>query len=197
MKVSSGLFACSILLSPMIVFAQTQPSSMKKRFAEAAQAQSAPTAEHKALAPLVGDFDQQTEVRMGAGEPMKAHSIGHGQWIMDGRFVRVDSASAPDEELKGERLLVYGFDPSSKKYTLWGIETTSLTAFTAEGSYDPATKTFTFDGKRAQRGAGLVDFRWVIEVNDDSSLSQQILMKPPGSNDFVPVVTIQHTPMHH
>src|SRR5262245_60524149 len=129
-----------VLLLATIASAQTQPSSMKKRFAEAAQAQSAPTAEHKALAPLVGDFDQQTEVRIGGGEPMKAHSIAHGQWIMDGRFVRMDSASAPDEELKGERMLVYGFDPSSKKYTLWGIETTSLSAFTAEGSYDPTTK---------------------------------------------------------
>src|SRR4051794_12261608 len=99
MKTTLSIIVCLMLTVASSTIAQTKPGSTKQRFAQSVEAQSAPTPEHKALEPFVGDFDQQTKVRLGPGEPIRAHSIGHAQWVMDGRFVRVDSQSAPDEEL--------------------------------------------------------------------------------------------------
>src|SRR5580765_1385550 len=83
---------------------------------------------HKALAAFVGEFDQHTEVRMGPGEPQKFHSTGTGAWILGGQFVQVTSRSAPDEKQQGERMLIYGYDPQSKKYTLANYETGAMVA---------------------------------------------------------------------
>src|SRR4051794_21781634 len=88
---------------------------MKRRFLEMVQRTSAPTEQHRALAALVGDFDEATEVPLGPGEPMRARGVSHGRWVMGGRFVEVDGAAAPDEPLKGERMVVYGYDPAAKK----------------------------------------------------------------------------------
>jgi hypothetical protein len=186
-----------VVLVPLAAHAWTQApakspqSEMKKQFADAARA-SAPTPEHKALAPFVGDFDQATEVRMGPGEPMKAHSIAKGEWVMDGRFVKIDSHSAPDEELKGDRITVYGYDPVLKKYTLWTIDSMSSTASIGEGTYDPHSKTFTFDGERAGPGNSRARFRWTLKIDDAGVIAQEIAMKM-GEN-YTPVVTVKHTP---
>ena len=52
----------------------------------------------------------------------------------DGRAFRARrQLSAPDEELKGERMNVYGYDPAAKKFTLWGIETFGLDLVLRDG----------------------------------------------------------------
>jgi hypothetical protein len=170
------------------------PSEVKKQFAAMIEKTTAPTDQHKLLAAFVGEFDVISDVQIGAGEPMKAHSLSQGQWIMGGRFVKVENKSAPDEELKGERLITYGYDPQTGKYTMCNIDSMSLTAATAQGNYDAASKTFTLDGQREQPGAGPVPFRWVLQVQESGVLVQTILMKPAGAADFVPIVTAKHTP---
>jgi len=189
---------CAVLL----VLGQAAPSKPapsgaqadpKRQFAERMEKLSAPTESHKLLEPLVGKFDQATEVRMGPGDPMRTKAIGTGTWVMGGRFVRVDSASAADEELKGERMNVYGYDPAAKKFTLWGIESFGLTAYSATGDWDAATKTFTFDGERDAPGGGKSPFRWTLEVGDGGNITQKISVKTPGSDAMVPVVTVTHS----
>ncbi len=174
-------------------------SALKKQLTAAADQASAPTAEHKLLAPFVGEFDEITEARVGPGEPLHACSTAKGRWILGARFVGIESRSAPDEELKGERLLFYGYDPQAKKFTLVNFESSSLTATSATGEYDAATKTFTFDGERDEPGragapASKVPFRWTVKVEPTGVLLQQILVKPPGAPDYVPVVKVTHTP---
>jgi Protein of unknown function (DUF1579) len=174
--------------------AKSSQSEMKKQFAAAASQASAPTDEHKLLAMFVGDFDQQTEVRMGPGEPMRFHSVAQGEWIMGGRFVKIDSRSAPDEELKGDRITVYGYDPQAKKFTLWTIDSMSSTASVGEGDYDAKTKTFTFDGEREGQGATKAKFRWTLKLEDGGTVAQEIAMKMPGGESFTPVVNVKHVP---
>ena len=169
------------------------PPDAKRQFAEMMEKLSAPTESHKLLEPLVGTFDQATEVKVGPGEPMRTKSVSTGQWVMGGRFVRVDSATPPDEELKGERMNVYGFDPAAKKFTLWGIETFGLTSYSATGDFDAATKTFTFDGERDAPNGTKSPFRWTMKVGDGGTLTQAISVKMPGGDAMVPVVTVTHT----
>ena len=165
----------------------------KRQFAEMMEKLSAPTESHKLLEPFVGKFDQATEVKMGPGDPMRTKAVGTGVWTMGGRFVRVDSASAPDEELKGERMNVYGYDPAARKFTLWGIESFGLTAYSATGDYDAATKTFTFDGERDAPGGGKSPFRWTMKVGDGGIIAQTISTKMAGTDAMVPIVTVTHT----
>jgi hypothetical protein len=148
---------------------------------------------HKALAAFVGEFDQHTEVRMGPGEPQKFHSTSTGAWILGGQFVQVASRSAPDEKQQGERMLIYGFDPQSRKYTLANYETGAMVATIATGDYDAASRTFTFTGERPQ-GPAKIPFRWTLKVDDKGAIQQTIAMKFPGAADYAPCITVQHTP---
>ncbi|HEY7090234.1 MAG TPA: DUF1579 family protein [Tepidisphaeraceae bacterium] len=193
------LLVVSALLLTFTSFANAQPATQpsaadaKRRFLDAAQKASAPTEQHKLLNTFVGEFDQMTEVRLGRSDPMKFHSTAKGKAIMDGRFVQFESNAAPEEPAPSERIVMYGYDPAAGKFTLWNIESMSLTAATATGEYDAATKTFTFNGERDAPGMpGRQPFRWVIQVKPDASLSQDILIKPPGSEQFVPVVHVEH-----
>jgi len=192
----SALFGASLLSAHALSSQapQRSQSEMKKQFAAMASQASAPTEQHKLLAMFVGAFDQVTEVRMGPGDPMRAHSTARGEWIMGGRFVKIDSQSAPDEELKGDRITVYGYDPQARKFTLWTIDSMSSTASIAEGDYDAKTKTFTFDGEREGPGPTKAKFRWTLKLEDGGAIAQEIAMKMPGSESFAPVVTVKHTP---
>ena len=175
------------------VKAKTQ-SEMKKQFAELAEKASAPTDEHKRLAAFVGDFDQTVEVRVGPGEPLKSHVLATGESLMGGRFVKIAARSAPDEELKGERLTIYGYDARAGKYTMWTIEIGATFAVSATGDYDAATKTFTFDGERYGQDTSKVPFRWTLRLQDGGAFTQEILVKGPQGADFVPVVSVKNTP---
>jgi hypothetical protein len=192
-----GVLVTSAVVASL--FAQTPPApgtsqtDMKRTMTAIIEKVSAPTENHKALAAFVGEFDQQSAVRMRFGETMKAHAVGTGRWIMGGRFVEVRSTSAPDEELKGERLLIYGYDPAARKYTLCNFESGSLTATTATGDYDAASKTFTFEGERDEPRAGKLAFRWVLKVRDGGVIDQQILVKA-GDKGFTEKVSVTHTP---
>jgi hypothetical protein len=154
---------------------------------------SAPTEQHKALGVFVGEFSQTSEVRLGPGEPIKARAVGVGRWTMGGRLVEVRSESAPEETLKGERLVIYGYDPMAKKYMLTNFDSLSYTATTALGDYDPASKTFTFEGSKDQPGGNKMPFRWVLKVQPDGAILQQVLVQVQGK-EFLEVVTVKHTP---
>jgi hypothetical protein len=181
----------------LAVWAQSQESKapsqseMKKQFAKMDEL---PTEEHTRLAALVGDFDQNAEVLRGPGEPLRSHVLASGEWIMGGRFVRIAAKTAPDEELKGERLTVYGYDTRAGKYTMWTIDSSNSFAVSASGDYDAATKTFTLDGERYAQGTSKVPFRWTVRLQGGGAFTQEILMKLPQGQEYVPVVTVKNTP---
>jgi hypothetical protein len=169
-------------------------AQIKKMIVEKAERMSAPTEEHKRLAFLVGDFDQAVEVRAVSNEPLKSHVLATGEWILGERFVRVVCKSAPDEELKGERLLIYGYDTRAAKYTMWTIDTGSTYATSATGTFDPATKTFTFEGEMYGQGTDKVPFRWTLHQDDGGAFTHEILVKGAQGTEFVPVVVTKNTP---
>ncbi len=194
-KSASALFVVALSLA----CAHGQPPSdakasqgdIKKQLTAAAEKAAAPTAQHKALAALVGDFEQTTEMRMGPGDPIVAHAVCKGTWILGDRFVEVRSASTAAEELKGERIVIYGYDPAVKKYTLYNLDSGSLAATTATGEYDESTKTFTFDGERKDPAAAAMPFRWTLKIQDDGGIDQEILIKA-GPKGFIKVVGVKY-----
>ncbi len=155
-------------------------------------ANPAATDQHKALAALVGEFDQESLIKMGPGEPVKARSTSRGRWILGGRFVEVDGVSNPGEKLQGERKLIYGYDPAAKLYTLYNIDTSDPVATTAKGTYDDRTKIFSFDGERSM-GSAKMPFRWTLRVLEGGVIEQKIQVKA-NEGKLVEAVTVVHTP---
>lgn len=168
-----------------------QQGDMKKSFNAATQKVKLPDEVHEALSAFVGKFDIASEVQLAPppAEPLKAKGVSTNKWIMGGLFVEASSTAAADEELKGDRLIVYGYDSGSKKYTMWQVESGSLTAATAVGDYDAATKTFTFDGEKDMGPVKKAPVTWVIHVEADGALKQVIKVKSASgpAREFVKV----------
>lgn len=159
----------------------------KKLFSDMMERGAVLTDAHKALGAFVGEFDLRSEVLMGP-TPIHAHGISKGTAIMGGRFVKIEGANAPDEELKGERLMVFGYDPSLKKYTVWQVETGSLAAITGLGDFDAATKTFLFEGELPNK----IPYHWSFKV-EEGGIQGGIDMKLPGQGDYAREVNVKWT----
>jgi len=189
--VAGGLALSTVARSQQV--ADNPQGEMKRRFGAAIEKAGAPTEQHKVLEVFVGEFDQNSEIRIGPGEPVRAHAIAKGRRIMGGRFVQIDIVPAPDEELKGERTLIYGYDPAARVYTLYNLETGSLVATTATGTYDAASKKFTFDGEQSV-GMGKAQVRWTLRLLGDEAIEQKITVKNARAADYDEVVTVRYTP---
>ncbi len=189
-----SLFA--VLAQPPVPQAQPGPkpsaAELKKQFVAMAAMLPGPAEQLGALAPFVGEFDQVSDIRLPQGV-IQVRSTGKGQWIMNKRFVKLESTSAPDEEIKGERLAVYGYDTDARKYTVWSVESQGNVAITATGDYDAATKTFSFEGERTQAGQK-VPYRWILRIMEGGTIAQEIAMKAPGAPDYTTLVTVTQTP---
>jgi hypothetical protein len=176
------------ITEPRLTFEDPQ-REMKRGFAAASVKAGASVEQHKVLAAFVGEFDQRSEIRMGPGEPLKIHAIARGRLIMGGRFAQIDITAAPDEEMKGERMLIYGYDPTARIYTLYNLDTDTDVATTATGTYDAASKKFTFDGERS----GKTPFRWTLQLLADHAIEQKIAIKLGQTGKFREDVTIRYT----
>src|ERR1051325_4809921 len=161
---------------------------MKKSFNSATKAVKHPKEVHDALAAFVGNFDTVTEVSLGPGEPLKTRDVATSKWVMGGLFVQFSSTAAPDEELKSDRLIIYGYDPAAKKYTMWQIESGSTTAGVATGDFDAATKTITLEGAKEK-----TPFAQTIHVEADGTLKKE-LQKKGKSGEMRTVAHVTHTP---
>ncbi|MGH7242623.1 MAG: DUF1579 family protein [Phycisphaerales bacterium] len=166
---------------------------MKQMFNAAVARAKLPPEVKAALGSFVGEFATVSEVHVSPTDPMVAHATSSGKWIMGDLFVQINASSDADEELKGERMIVYGYDPAAKKYTMWQIETGNLVATTATGTFDGATKTFTFNGERELGPRGTAAVQWIIAVQPDGSLKQSLKLKPKDQAEFTEFVTVVHT----
>jgi len=166
--------------------------AMKKQFLAMSERVGPPTEEQHQLDVFVGTFELHTNVDMGSGRVMRVHGTAVGEAILDGRFVEVDAAAAPDEELKGERKNVFGWDPTSKEFTLWGIESRNNLAYTARGTFDASEKTFTFEGELPQADGSAMPFLWVFQISPDGSIDQEIDVQLPGASDYAHMVDVHY-----
>lgn len=153
-----------------------------------------PTDRHKALDPLVGKFDDRTELRLGGSRTLASHSASEAKWILGGRFVQIETTAAPGEDLNASRLTLWGYDPATNKYTCTSYESGSLTPTTSTGDYDAATKTFTLTGTMTAQGATL-PFKALLTIADNGTLTQTFLIQLPGKEDFMQAAKTTRTPV--
>ena len=114
---------------------------------EAMMKAGTPGAPHKVLDAKVGKWITNAKFYApGAPEPMAMEFKSESKWIMDGRFVQ--------ETVTGDFMgapfigtATWGYDNIKKKYISTWMDNMSTALMYAEGTYDAATKTFTFMGE--------------------------------------------------
>lgn len=105
-----------------------------------------PGGEHKALNPMIGEWDAAVRAAMMAGEPMtESKGSTKNEWVLDGRFVQ----SHYSGEMGGRAftgISYLGYNMTTKKYESTWMDSTGTGIMMMTGDMDPKTHTMTFTG---------------------------------------------------
>jgi hypothetical protein len=137
---------------------------------------------HKALAPKVGKWTvEMKQFQPGGTVATTMTGSSEARWIFDGRFVEEDfRAEYMGEPFQGRGTT--GYDIMKKQYVSTWIDSMSTAIFSSSGTFDPATKTFSFSGEAPDVMAEkYVKMRWVEKwIDADHSISQGFKPGPDG-----------------
>lgn len=104
-----------------------------------------PGDQHKALEPLIGNWNSVVKCWMQPGEPTVTKGSSETKWILDGRFVQENfTGDFMGKPFHG--IAITGFDKMKQKYNNFWIDTMSTATFITEGTSGNG-KEFTFTGK--------------------------------------------------
>lgn len=136
---------------------------------EAWEKASTPGAQHSQLAEhFVGTWTANQKMWMDpAAEPMTQTGQATTMQIMDGRHLRMDYEGAfMGQPFKGVSYM--GYDNVTGKYYGTWIDSMGTGFFLAHGSYDPAARTYTFNGELADpmKGGAKMPIREVMRIVD-------------------------------
>jgi len=105
-----------------------------------------PGEEHKLLAKSVGTWKANVKFWVKPDEaPLESTGVMKKKMILGGRFLQEDFVSS----FGGEKFVgmgMAGYDNRTKKFVNSWIDSMSTALMTSEGTYDAATKTFSFEG---------------------------------------------------
>ncbi len=170
--------AGALLLSNSV--AQDKPSASTTKAASAKEAApnmeemtkqweaiAAPGAAHKALEPLVGEWNVEARWWMAGPDAPPSESKGSTKvsWILGGRYVQEDYTS----EMMGKPFQgvgITGYDNFKKKYVSFWIDNMGTGMLTSEGTADPEAKVMTFQGKMDDPMSGQKDkpMKFIIRI---------------------------------
>jgi hypothetical protein len=127
--------------------ASTQMDPKMAEMMKKAEISGTPGAAHKALEPLVGNWNAEVKCWMDpAAEPMVTKGTAKATWILDGRFVQEEfSGEFMGKPFKGISLT--GYDNTKQKYNNVWIDDMHTALFTSEGAAESGNKVFTLEGK--------------------------------------------------
>ena len=138
-----------------------------------------PTAEHKWLQKLVGEWEIDTEMVMGPGQPPEtmrstesARAVGD-LWVMcEGTFVGPGGG-------KSTNIFTFGYDPQRKRFVGTFITTMMTKLWLYDGGLDAAGRVLTLDaeGPSFADPAKTAKYQDIIEIKNDDHrvLSSQVL----------------------
>lgn len=146
------------------------PATMAKMMALAQ-----PGEQHKLLAPLVGNWDYTSKMWMAPGmPPMEAKGKVVREAVLGGRYF-IAHASSPMEmpgadgkmekfDFKG--MSVDGYDNVKEKFVSTWIDNMGTGIMVSQGTYDPASKTFTYHGTMEMLPGMKSEMRETIKIVD-------------------------------
>ncbi len=140
--------------------------------------QSKPGPEHAVLAREAGTWEAAVEIRMGppGAPPQISKGVEIGRLCCNGLWLIKEFKSDPAyPSFEGHG--VAGYDPVRKRYTGIWVDSDLNTPMIAEGTYDAASKTMTWQGS-VLSGGKQMRFREVDVWKDENS--RQFTMYMPG-----------------
>ena len=160
----------STVTTPVVTAASPDPAEMMKQMMEMAKLNE----NHKLLADLVGSWSYTVKM-MAPGEPSST-STGSltRKPVMNGRFflgeysgsMKMPGADGKMKDFTFKGMSVEGYDNVKQKFVSSWVDNMGTGIMNSEGSYDPATKTFTYSGEMEPVPGMKMPVREVIKITD-------------------------------
>ena len=152
----SSLVAASLLASLALASDKKADPKMEEMMKKM-EAAGTPGAAHKALEPLVGDWNAEVKMWMAPDAPPNVtKATAKSTFVMNGRFVQQDfKGEFMGKPFRGMSLV--GYDNMKKQYNYVWIDDMSTGMFTSEGKAEDGAKVITFEGTYACPETGQLD----------------------------------------
>lgn len=144
---------------------------------------SQPGMGHKKLEPLVGSWDVSGQCWDKPGEsPQSITGKDDSEWVLGGRFVQCH-ANGSKGSTPFEGIGMLGYDNAQRKYVASWHDTESTGIKTETGTYDSATKTFTFVGESKDENGQTVKCRRVMRIDSNDQHTVTAYVTPTGGTE--------------
>ena len=175
--------------------AKDQPSAadMQKMMAQMME-MSKLNENHKLLSSLDGDWDYSIKFWMNpnpSAPPQESNGTATRKTIMDGRYSVMDvsgkmqmpgeDGKPKDVDFKG--MGIEGYDNVKKKFVASWIDNMGTGIEFSEGTYDPATKSFTYTSEIEAIPGMKTKVREVVKVTDENHMSLEWYEKQKGGQE--------------
>jgi hypothetical protein len=153
-----------VLIHPAAAQDKGAPPGMQEMMKKMEE-MAAPGPAHKALEPLVGEWNVQSRFWMGGPEPTESKGTANKHWILGGRFLQ--------EELKAEfmgapfqGMGLTGYDKMKQKYVGLWIDSMGTAMSTSEGTADAPGKVITMTGTMddPMTGAKNIPVKYIMRI---------------------------------
>lgn len=195
MKIQFGIAA--LLLFPAgVALATTVPAFQEKKATPAVAPKddpailkmmefATPGPSHKVLDARVGKWSVQAKMFEPGGEPSESTGTSEMKWILGGRFLQdTFTGEFMGQPFHGEGRT--GYDNLKKKYVSSWLDDAGTGIYVYEGSYDAASKTFSFVGDMPDTNAGkYVKSRTVEKWTDNDHFTVQTHVPGPDGKEFL------------
>ena len=130
---------------------------------------------HKLLAEMAGNWTYIAKMYMDpAGQPHESKGTATRKAIMEGRYFMAEHTGkfkmpGPDgkmQDMNFKGMALEGYDNAKKKFVSSWIDNMSTMIMNSEGTYDAATKTFTYNAECEMMPGKMTKIREVIKVVD-------------------------------
>jgi Protein of unknown function (DUF1579) len=131
---------------------------------------------HKLLAGLAGTWNYTVKMWMDpTGKPQESKGTATRKAIMDGRFFvaehsgkfQMPGADGKMKDMNFKGMALEGYDNVKKKFVVAWIDNMGTMILTSEGTYDAASKTFTYNADCEMMPGMRVKIRELIKVTDN------------------------------
>ncbi len=141
---------------------------------------------HKVLEAKVGKWNGQVKTWMAPDtEPATSTATSEAKWILDGHFLTENfSGEFHGQKFNGQCLT--GYDNLKQKYFFTFVDNMGTGMALAEGTYDPASKTFTYAMEHPCPEAGkYIKGRVVDKTIDADHYTWQMYTTSPEGKEFM------------
>jgi len=137
---------------------------------------------HKLLATTAGTWSYTVKMWMDpTGKPTESTGTATREAIMDGRYVRgeyhgkfkMPGADGKMTEMNFIGMSMDGYDNAKKKFVSGWVDNMGTGIMTMDGTYDAATKTFTYAGEYEMMPGMKEKFRQVIKMTDATHMTME------------------------